>query len=202
MKLSSKNIAEYWDRNKKIIIPIIIFIVLLIIMIIVIRKTRNRQISFAKRLIGNEETSGNQGFKNPTFENMMRSVGWIPGHEWCAYTMKLVFTNSLSPKHRELAKKLMNGSTQLTLANFENDDSGLFGLSDYPKKGAQVIWRSKKDPSRGHTGLVTKVYSDGGFETIEGNSNKDGSPGKVTTLKYGPGGAPASLKLMKFIYPK
>jgi len=195
------NVTAFWNKNKKIIIPIALLITLIIVLIIVIKKTRNRQIKFAQKFIGNEEISPNSGFKNPNFEKLMRSVSWVPGHEWCAYFMKMVFTNSLSPKHQEAARKIMNGSTQLTLANFEKDTSGLFRLSDSPKKGAMVIWRSKKDASRGHTGLVTSVNSDGSYTTIEGNSNQDGSPGKVARHTYSAYGAPSSLKLMKFIIP-
>jgi len=182
--------------------PALFLTVLIIVLIIVLIKSKERTIRFAKLFLGMEETGDNQGFYSGKLENLMRSVGWKPGYQWCAFFMKMVWVNSLpTKKHREKAKKLMTGSTQLTLKNFQNDNSGLFKVVNRPKKGAMVIWRSKSDKSRGHTGLVKKVRLNGNYKTIEGNSNLGGSPGIITQIEYGANGAPRGLELMAFIIP-
>ena len=96
----------------------------------------------------------------------------------------------------------MTGSTQINLARFDKYGKGYFKISNKPKKNALVIWQSKKDPARGHTGIITKVnILDGSFETIEGNSNKGGSQGIVSKQKYSKGGSPAGMRLKGFIIP-
>lgn len=201
MKKLNFNIDNFYNENKQIIIPIGILIILITVLTIVLLKMRNRAGIFAKRFIGTEEIGNNQGFFSYSFQNLMQKAGWKPGNQWCGFFAKMVYTNSLKPKHKELAKKIMNGSTQLTLKNFKNDNSGLFKVSDKPKKGGLVIWQSIKDNSRGHIGIINKTFKNKGFQTIEGNTNIGGSEGIVAKVNYAKNGSPKGLKVVAFINP-
>jgi len=201
MKKLNFNIDSFYNDNKKIIIPVGILIVLIVVLVIVLVKMKGRAVNFANRFVGVEEIGNNQGFFNPTFQKLLQNVGWKPGNQWCGFFAKMVYTNSLKPKHKELAKKLMNGSTQLTLKNFKNDKSGLFEISDKPKKGGLVIWQSLKDKTRGHIGVIAKTFRNKGFQTIEGNSNIGGSQGIVTRANYGKNGSPKGLKVVAYVNP-
>ncbi len=196
------NFNEIYENNKNLIKPTIILIGLIIILVIVIIKTKDRAVRFAKKFLGQEEIGDNQGFYSQKFENLMRKAGWKPGYQWCAFFTKMVWQNSLRPKHKKAAQKIMTGSTQLNLKRFEKYGKGLFKLSDKPKKNALVIWQSKADASRGHTGIVTKVNKlTGTFETIEGNSNKGGSQGIVSKQIYSKNGSPKGMRFKAFIIP-
>jgi hypothetical protein len=72
-----------------------------------------------------------------------------------------------------------------------------------PSPGDVVIWKSRFG-SNGHTGIVVNVFSDGSFETIEGNT----SPGITGSQRDGDGvflkkrsGGIGSLKLLGFLNP-
>jgi hypothetical protein len=171
--------------------------VLIVIFIFVLSKKRNA-VSVAKKFLGQEETSPNKGFKDKGFESLMKNAGWYVGAQWCAFFARLIWLKSLKGKRLEVANKLLSGSSQQTYLNFKNDNSGLFKTSQTPKVGSIVIWQSTKDSARGHAGIVKKVTANG-FETIEGNSNTDGSPGKVANLVYKTGQYPKYLKLRGFI---
>ena len=201
-KLNFSKVQTYYSENKSILIPIIIAVSLIVLLIIVYIKSKNRPVNFAKRFIGQEETGGNKGFLNSYFENLMEKAGWKPGNQWCAFFTKMVWMNTLKPKHRKAAQKIMTGSTQLNLARFEKYGKGFFKISDKPKKNALVIWQSLSDKSRGHTGIVTKVNNlTKDYKTIEGNSNKGGSPGIVAEHSYSKNGSPKGMKFKAFIIP-
>lgn len=148
------------------------------------RKKGSVAIGNARKFVGKEEIPGNQGFQDKKLEAKMKAIGWAPGAEWCAFYVRMVLLDSLSGKRRELADKLLNGSSQQTYLNLEADKSGYFeATKDKPKSGAIVIWQQIGNPAKGHAGLVTKVNGDQ-FETIEGNLNLDGSDGKIAARKY------------------
>jgi len=167
-------------KKKYLYIGIGLFLV--IIVFAIIRKFSNSAlyrsiISFASDKIGEEETGIDAGFKNESFENEMKSVGWKPGYQWCAYFAKLIWTKALPSKHIELAKSLMSGSSQDTFNKFKKDTSGKFEVSQIPKPGGLVVWQSKNNTATGHIGIVKSVQGSV-FETIEGNWG-----GKVVELK-------------------
>ena len=193
---------KYYYENKKIINPLLVLAGLIVLLVVIYLKVKNRPSHFAKKFIGQEETGNNQGFFNKSFENLMYDAGWRPGYQWCAFFTKMIWQKTLKPKHRKIARKIMTGSTQINFERFKKYGKGYFKISQKPRKNALVIWQSKKDPSRGHTGLITKVnILDGSFETIEGNSNKGGSQGIVSKQKYSKGGSPAGMRLKGFIIP-
>lgn len=124
----------------------------------------------AKKYLGQEELPGNAGFKNEKFQSKMESIGWYKKAQWCSYNAKLIFTEALFGKRKKLASELISGSSQQTWLNFKADKSGLFEVSDKPKRGSLVIWQSLTDATKGHVGIVVN-YSKKLFKTIEGNSN-------------------------------
>jgi hypothetical protein len=145
-------------------------------------KPSARIVRNAKKYVGEEETAENSGFKNPKFQEKMESAGFENGYQWCNIFAKYVWLDSLSGKKKEVAEKLLTPSTQLTFANFKNDTSGYFEVSQEPKKGSLVIWQSKTTPSKGHIGIVTNPAKKF-FETIEGNSNYTTTKGQLRDFK-------------------
>lgn len=184
-------------------ISIIILIIFLFFVFFYYKKS-NRIARRAKKYIGEEETFQNKSFLNKNFEDELKKIGWYQGAEWCSFFGKKIYLDTLRGKQKELASKLMSGSSQQTWQNFINDKSGFFVISNSPKKGALVIWQSKKDTTRGHVGIVTK-YKNGYFETVEGNTNTNGSQGIVSKKKYNlieELKQNKNLKLLGFIIPK
>jgi len=176
-------------------------VVLLLIVWIVSRlfSAKNKIVNKAAGFLGEEETKSNQGFKNPDFEKKMREIGWRPESEWCAFFARMVFLNVLTGKRREIADKLISGSTQTTYRNFENDTSGLFKVSQTPTKGSIIIWQSTSNSAKGHAGIVTGTFA-GGFETIEGNTYAETyNEGKVVRKKYEFSKPSKTLKIRGFI---
>jgi len=157
--------------NNRNLTVLIVFSTLIIIILIYANSWRNRIVRRARKYIGNEEKAGNSGFVNPKFEEKMKAAGWSSGAQWCAYFVRLVYLESLHGKYKEAAKNLISGSSQMTWKKFNSDTSGLFEISDKPKRGAIVIWQSKTDTTKGHVGIVNSVINKDYFETIEGNSN-------------------------------
>jgi len=138
---------------------------------ILLRKiTGNKIVRIAKTFVGQRETGNNQGFVSANFEKLMRTLGkWYSGAEWCASFARLVWMLALSGKKRIIADKLMNPSTQQTYDNFSRDTSGLFRVSQKPKTGSVVIWRSRSRPHKGHAGIYIGKMAGKHF-FIEGNA--------------------------------
>ena len=110
---------------------------------------------------------------------MMGTLGkWQPGFEWCSSFARMIWLMVLKGKQKYIAEKLLSPSTQLTYAGFEKDTSNLFSVSQTPKPGSIVIWRSRKNPAKGHAGIyIAKVSGQHYF--IEGNRNN-----QVSLTKY------------------
>lgn len=158
--------------------------------------------------LGKQETKNNSGFQDKVFQQEMVSVGWRPGYSWCVYFTKLVWKKSISNDTiRNLSMKLINGNSQVTLANFQKDLSGRFILTDSALPGAIVIFQEfkagKGQPS-GHAGIVTEVFP-GRYNTIEGNTNDvGGREGYIVAAKHRKYnfGTYNGLRLRKFISVK
>ena len=116
----------------------------------------------ARFYLGDEETGANAGFESKRFEKQMIKIGWRPGDAWCAFFVKLIWTKSHPFRSKQL-DNLISGNTYQTLANFENDNSGNYEVSDKPTRGAIVIFD-------GHTGIVTGIKGQT-VKTIEGNTS-------------------------------
>ncbi len=198
METNSLNNSVLYIKQNKIKASLygLAFILTVVLIIVIVRK--KNPVSTAKKFLGQEETSPNKGFKDKGFESLMKNAGWYVGAQWCAFFARLTWLKSLKGKRLEIANKLLSGSSQQTFLDFKNDSSGLFRVSQTPKVGSIVIWQSTKDSARGHAGIVKKVTANG-FETIEGNSNTDGSPGKVARLVHRFDKSPSGLKLRGFI---
>lgn len=138
---------------------------------------------YAQSFLGEEETNANKGFKNKDFEAKMRAAGWYAGAQWCSFFVKMVYEHCLDSQAKDLAHKLISGSTQQTFLNFQNSKNDVFEVSSKPKKDGIVIWQNLSNSTYGHTGIVISVSGDR-FETIEGNSNASGSEGIVKHGKY------------------
>jgi len=156
--------------------------IVLIISLSIYFKPTNRVLRRAKKYLGEEEKPNNSGFKNPKFEAKKRSVGWRPGDQWCNYFVRLVFLESLkNTKYYKLLKGnnldytkdysgLISSNVFVTFNNFKKDKSGLFEISDKPKRGSLVVWQSKSNPSAGHIGIVERANNKY-FKYIDGNAN-------------------------------
>lgn len=49
----------------------------------------------AEKYIGQTERPPNRGFSDPAFESKMKEVGWVVGHPWCMYALRLVLADAL-----------------------------------------------------------------------------------------------------------
>ncbi len=162
-------------------------------------------INVAKSYVGQEEIKENQGFKDPSFEAKMNSVGWYKGAPWCAFLAKLIWQESfqtIDPKGYALIKKYSNGSATSTYHDYAISPE--FHVSQTPLPGSIVIWREGAGPS-GHAGIVIDVVDPHTFHSVEGNTNTNGSrEGYITAVKTRVTNAPQSatgLNLVGFIYP-
>jgi len=130
--------------------------------------------SFAGKWVGVKEIGDNQAFGNDVFQAMMKKVGWTSSEQWCMYFAKAVHTEVFKDNPTELAKinKILNGSTQLSYVQAQNDKSGTYTVSDTPKKGDIQIYRNTLT-GKGHAGIVANVNSNNTVSTIEGNTSDD-----------------------------
>ena len=135
-------------------------------------------INTAKKWIGFKEIRGNQGFQNADFEALMiKFGGFVKGQPWCGYFVTMVLMTSLKGKQKSDVQNVYRklGDTNNILSLLPQSDS--FVLADDPKTGDIVVWNYYQNGEKqwnGHTGIVINV-TDNGFDTIEGNTNTDGS---------------------------
>jgi len=191
MNIDYINIAK-----NKYVIAIVFFVI--VFFFFLRKKTANNIIRNARKYLGVREKNGkNNAFTSKIFQNRLERIGWYKGAQWCAFFSKLIWLESLTGRAYQIAKKNLLGSSQLTYKRFANDKSGLFVVNKRPKRGAIVVWQSKNDRSRGHHGIVEKVYRNGSFSTIEGNSGNS-----VKRNKYDKYGSKNSLNLRGFIHVK
>ncbi len=139
---------------------------------------RNRTVRYAKKFVGEREIAGNMGFENEEFDRLMREYGdFSDTQAWCMSFAKMIWIQRAGKRYEKLIEEMITPSTQTTWTNFEKDKSGLFSVSDKPKKGSIVIWQKYTGGSQtwqGHAGIVTDVKKDS-FDTIEGNTSGTGT---------------------------
>lgn len=133
------------------------------------------QIEIAKKYIGKKEKLGNSGFEDPEFERDMIAQGaWQKGFAWCACFARMVFIKAY-PEKASIYKKLLSPSTRTTYDNLKGNG---YPCLPIPVIGALVVWatyRSGIKQSTGHAAIVTEVFDNGTFKTIEGNGSENGS---------------------------
>lgn len=161
-------------------------------------------IDVAKSYVGQEEVRENISFKDPTFLVKIKSVGWYVGAPWCAFLAKLIWQEafmSADPPALSLIKEYSNGSAIDTYHNYSKSKE--FHVSQTPTIGSIVIWVEGNGPA-GHAGVVTNVIDANTIETIEGNTNTDGSrEGYIVATKTRKINTPhsTSLNLVGFVHP-
>lgn len=161
----------------------------------------------ANNFVGQTEVTGNLGFHDAEFEEMMKAVGWKRGEAWCAYFAELVW-KLCYVQHLGINKdlsELFSGSTVQTWKNFYS--SGNWITSDKPSKGSVVIWQKYKggEPHwSGHAGIVTDIF-DSKFESVEGNTNNAGGREGYIVAKKGRMynfTTENGLRILGFIHPE
>jgi hypothetical protein len=137
-------------------------------------------IDYATAFIGEQEKPGNSGFKNKTFEDLMKSVGWKKGQSWCAFFCKLVYKDFIT----EEKFNLFSPAALSTLHNFYQDNEKCKTME--AKRGNMAVWGLYDNGVlswKGHIGIVAGIIGSNTFQCIEGNSNKyGGSEGKEVCL--------------------
>ncbi len=90
---------------------------------------KEEAIKFAQDHVGYEEISGNNGFKDKTFDTIMRQVGFENTWAWCALFAELCWSYPTYDGKWKVFQSLsdnFSANAVRTFENFEKDDSGLF----------------------------------------------------------------------------
>lgn len=128
----------------------------------------------ARKYIGQKELTGNI-FKDDTeLGAKLHAAGQKDGDPWCALFCEVVFKEAFPERFKEL-DVLFSSSAVKTFKNFRD---AAYSIGELPSVGWLVVWRKyvKGQPEwQGHIGIVSKVNADGTFESIEGNTNTEGS---------------------------
>lgn len=127
-------------------------------------------ITLARSYIGEQEISGNAGFKSVRLQNELAKDGWRKGEAWCCYLQEMLWEEAY-PQHETLFDKLFSANCVLTLENFKKAG---FPISTIPKLGALGIMRKYvegKPTQSGHALLVTELVSNTEWKSVEGNTN-------------------------------
>jgi hypothetical protein len=129
------------------------------------KKIQDEIIFMASAWIGVRETKGNN--RSPQIDALIQSQGGSLGSPYCMYGVQHVVQSAC------LKLNLQNpmpegGSTQRVWAKINEKYK-----SKNPTRASLIFWRSRKDKSRGHVGIVEDF--DGDLVTIEFNTNDAGS---------------------------
>ena len=167
--------------------------------------TRGEKIAaIAKSYIGQQEIQPNAGFKDPAFLAKMVARGWEKGQPWCGYFGKQCWVEGYAdnPQFQLKIKQLLNGGAQSTLENCKA--SGLFVINMIPAPGALIIFLEGKGPE-GHEAVGTSAAMNNIFQTVEGNTNTDGSRDgyevAAKTHELGRPYNPKGLNIVAIIHP-
>lgn len=124
---------------------------------------RNKALSF----LDERELSGNSGFEELMFEELMKKTGWQRGQAWCTYFAELVW------QQEGQDTKLFSGSAVQTFNNFRD---AKFRTFTNPAVGYVVIWQNYRQGIAkwtGHAGIIVAVQRNQ-IVTVEGNTNSSG----------------------------
>lgn len=131
-------------------------------------------IAQARKWVGQQEIQPNAGFKDHIFEAKMIAVGFYTGASWCAFfVMVVLFDSYAGTKWAPLLKKYCSGSTHQMWVNFKASKEFITG--QIPRPGCLVFWVEYSNPLVGHVGLCTVAEDATTFDSVEGNTNSNGS---------------------------
>lgn len=132
----------------------------------------------SKKYIGQEEISGNMGFKTPWFHKMMVGIGFKKTHPWCAYFTELVWKEAYDSFYNEQVGSVISQTFSPSVMKTWNNFGGLsaFKRSYIPTVGSLVVWQSARNRFFGHIGIVESLDYNNPyyFNTVEGNTNDGG----------------------------
>lgn len=163
----------------------------------------------AESFIGKKEKPGNMGFKDSVFDKLMRSIGFKDTHAWCAYFCELVWTEFYSEnddRKLEDLKRLFSGGAVRTFRRFKEDPNWETGTT--PRRGSIAIWQSYRNGKKhwsGHAAICTSSGIDGYINSIDGNTNSNGSREGVevaSRTRVNNLGEKKGLVLIGFIHPR
>jgi hypothetical protein len=132
-------------------------------------------LSYAFEFIGQEEKSGNMGFKDPEFDALIREkTTFQNGHAWCVYFCWLCWDLAYDDFNLPFQhiKEEMTGGAVRTYRHFR--DMGW--ISRTPRVGSIAIWQKYKNgkaTQSGHAAIVEK-WDDNYIYTTDGNTNDKG----------------------------
>jgi len=161
-------------------------------------------VGFSKTLLGQQEKSGNAGFKSEWIQKKMIERGFVKGDAWCALAVELVLYETYQgTAFEDYINRLLSKSAVESYHNLRK--SGPFPCNCIPVPGAAVFWQyyiSNKATWQGHAGIVIDVMKDHYF-TIEGNSNSAGGrEGFEWAYKRRDFSKPLNgLRLLGFVHP-
>lgn len=136
---------------------------------------RRRAGNLAAQFLNQLELSGNSGFVDQVFQQMLQDVGWLGGEAWCMYFAKAVYIHAF-PHKADAIRKILSGSTQASFAAAKQHPETFKVITDGPPMiGDIAIFQNIKDPSKGHAGIVYKHLSDTKYQLVEGNSGLGGT---------------------------
>jgi hypothetical protein len=116
--------------------------------------------------LGVHEDAGNKN-TGPQVEKYLAAVGLPPGNPWCMAFVYWCFLQAAERMGR-IIPLYKTGSVQL---QYKQRKDKFRALS--PQPGDVFIMLMKN--GTGHTGIVEKVNDNGTIDTIEGNTNDEGS---------------------------
>ena len=145
---------------------------------------RGAIVSYADEYIGKQEIKGNMGFKDPEFEEKMKSVGFQDGYAWCCLFAELCWVEEYRDfnKDSSIINEEFSAGTVRTFRHFKS----LGWTSKTPEVGDVVIWQTHKDgraKTTGHAAIVVNILTNGYIETIEGNTNSKGGREGIEVAK-------------------
>lgn len=155
------------------------------------------------------EIQPNKGWTNKAFEADMRGIGWLPGDEWCADSVILIYKKAYSLKAAiwAVARRLLSANAQLTGRNFHSDKVWPTGM--IPRLGAIGIYQSGNSLVYGHADIVTWVSADKKtYRSAAGNTSSTTHPEIRNGWTYaehthvvGQAHSVTGLNLLRFVYP-
>jgi len=136
-------------------------------------------VELAAKYIGQQEITGNMGFKDEEFNRKMEAVGHNDGEAWCAYFCELVWKEAYQLWDATLFSRLdnlFNGSALTSFRQFQKTND--FIVTTKPTKGSLAVWQKYKDGKAGWSGHIAIVESFNigrrQLNTIDGNTNDRG----------------------------